>query len=292
MRWASSLGIVVAVGVARVGRLDELELGGLAVDLDRADGQVRAGRGGVRVRVGRVVRLEVEAEVGQALGRQDRLVDVRARQEPVRRRVVDQVRVRVDALVAAVAALGVDDVAERGDRVLAGRAGVVRGGGRGGRLPGGHRAADGVAARDVEVARAGGARRGAADAPRGAGGEDPRALGHRGHAHGQGEAARAMGAHAHHRAAEHARRAAAVQQADGHTAVRRPGARVADRAAQAVGVAGHGVRGQRLDAVDRHERARRGMRRGRRGEHDRRDRGGAEDPVHVDPPRTQNRGRR
>ncbi len=118
------VGIVLAGWVAGVRRLDELERCRLAVDGDRPDREVRAGR-----RAGDpVVDVEVEAEVAQALRRALLQVDVRARQEQVRHRVVVDEHVAVDARVAAVADLGVHAVAGRGERVRAGRAGL---GGRG-----------------------------------------------------------------------------------------------------------------------------------------------------------------
>ena len=60
--------------------------------------------------------LEVEAEVRQALRRADRQVRVRTRQEEVAQRVVGDVQVRVDALVAAVALVGIDTIAGQGQR--------------------------------------------------------------------------------------------------------------------------------------------------------------------------------
>ena len=67
--------------------------------------------------------LEVEAEVGQALRRPVGEDDLVARQEPVARRVVDQVDVRVQARVAAVAGLRVHVVAGGRQRVGARGAG-------------------------------------------------------------------------------------------------------------------------------------------------------------------------
>ena len=110
------VGIVRAVRVARVGRLLERERRRLTVDRDRGDRHVRARRrrAGDRVRA-----LEVEAELGQALRRLLREVDVGARQEQVRRGVVVEVDVRVDARVARVARLGVQARARLGQRPAA-----------------------------------------------------------------------------------------------------------------------------------------------------------------------------
>jgi hypothetical protein len=71
------VGIVLPVGIAGIGRLDEREGRGLSVHEDRVDGHVRAG--GVRVRA-----LEVEAEVGQASRSPIRQDDVVSSQEEVR----------------------------------------------------------------------------------------------------------------------------------------------------------------------------------------------------------------
>ena len=204
------------------------------------------------------VALEVEAEVRQALRRQDRLVDVGAGQELARRRVEDQVRVGVDALVAAVAALGIDAVAGRGERVGAGGAGVVLRRGRRGLLRG-HGPADGVAAGDLAVARAGGAgERAAGHAARRAGGQDPRALEARAGTRTATVKRRVPCARTPTRgAADHPRRPAAVQQPDGHAAVRDArGRRCVTLPCRRYVWPGDGVRGQRLDPVDRHERAR------------------------------------
>ena len=124
-RMGERVGVVLAVGVAGVGRLDERERRRLAVDGDRVDGQVRAVGVGVRA-------LEVEAEVGQALGRELRQDDVVAGQELVGGRVVGHVDVGVDARVAAVAEIGVQAVAGMRQRAGARRAGGALGGtGRG-----------------------------------------------------------------------------------------------------------------------------------------------------------------
>ena len=110
------VGVVLAVRIARVGRLDEREGGRVAVDRDRADRHV----GSVR-RVGGLA-LEVQAEAGQALRGPVGEHDVVAGQELVRRGVVHQVHVRVDAGVAAVARVRVDVGPVRGQRVRAVRA--------------------------------------------------------------------------------------------------------------------------------------------------------------------------
>ncbi len=115
------IGIVLTVRIARVGRLDLLERRRLAVDRDRGDGHVRARSRGAR---DAVLGVEVVAEVGQALRRTLRVLNVVARQEDVRDRVVDREDVGVEAHVAAVAELGPDARARLGERVRAGAAGL------------------------------------------------------------------------------------------------------------------------------------------------------------------------
>ncbi len=120
--------VILAVRVAGIGRLHEPECGRAAIHDDGLDSHVRAGA--------RVLRLalEVEAEAGQALCRPVRQDHLVARQEPVRRCVVHQVHQRVLAGVAAVAGIGVQAAAWRGQGVRAGRAGGLagsRGGGHG-----------------------------------------------------------------------------------------------------------------------------------------------------------------
>ena len=110
------VGVVLSIRVAWVGRLDEREGGRVAVDRDRVDGHV-----GPVCRIGGLA-LEVQAETGQALRGPVGEHDVVAGQELVRRGVVDEVHVRVDAGVAAVAGVRVDVGAGRGQRVSAGRA--------------------------------------------------------------------------------------------------------------------------------------------------------------------------
>ncbi len=120
-----------AVRVAGVGGLHERERGRAAVDLDRGDRHVRAGRGVHRPP------LEVQAEAGQALGGPVGQRDVVAGQELVGRRVVDQVHVGVQAGVAAVAGVRVQPGAGRGQGVRPGRT-ACRGRAGGGAGPGGH----------------------------------------------------------------------------------------------------------------------------------------------------------
>ena len=110
------VGVVLAVRIAGVGRLDEREGGRVAVDRDRLDRHV----GSIR-RVGGLA-LEVQAEAGQALRGPVGEHDVVAGQELVRRGAVDEVHVRVNAGVAAVAGVRVDVCAGRGQRVRARRA--------------------------------------------------------------------------------------------------------------------------------------------------------------------------
>ena len=100
------VGVVLAFRVAGVGRLHKRERRRAPVDGDRVDRHVRAvGRIGGRA-------LEVEAEIGEALGRAVGQDDVVAGEEPVRWRVVDEVHVGVQAAVAAIAGLGINMVAE------------------------------------------------------------------------------------------------------------------------------------------------------------------------------------
>ena len=98
--------VVLAPGVAGIGRLHEVPRRGSAVHGDRPDRQVRT----IRAEHGGA--LEVEAEVGQALRRPVREDDVVAGEELVGRRVVHQVHVGVEARVAAVAHVGIDVVTE------------------------------------------------------------------------------------------------------------------------------------------------------------------------------------
>ena len=111
--------VVLAAGVAGIGRLHEAPRGRSAVHGDRPDREVRtvgAAHGGA---------LEVEAEVGQALGRPVGEDDVVAGQEPVGRGVVHEVHVGVEARVAAVAHVGIDVVTEVRQGARSRRAAVV-----------------------------------------------------------------------------------------------------------------------------------------------------------------------
>ena len=106
--------VVLAMGVSRVRRSDELVRRGLTVDRDGVHLQVRA-----TAEVTGSAPLEVEAEAAQALAGSVDQADPGAGQEPVRRGVVPQEDPGVKAGIPTVARLRVHRGADRGERASA-----------------------------------------------------------------------------------------------------------------------------------------------------------------------------
>ena len=116
--------VVGTLRVARVAGAGEAVVGAGAVHADAVDGETWTAFAELLR-----ARLEVEAELAQALGGLETQHGAGAGQQPVAFRLVAQAQVGVDARVAAVADLGEEDVAGLGQGAGPGGTGLVGGGG-------------------------------------------------------------------------------------------------------------------------------------------------------------------